>query len=68
MEKLELVFTTAGKGTVSFSVDNPKEGLTLAEVQEKAPTLAKILVTRSGVAAGELKSAKRIKTTSEDLV
>ena len=68
MEKLELVFATTGKSTVTFSIDSPKAGLTLAEVKEKAPTLAKILVTRSGLVAGELKSAKLVKTTSEDLV
>lgn len=67
MKKLELTFTTAGTSTVTFSIDDPKDGLTLTEVQQKAPDIAKVLVTRSGVQAVALKKATIVNTTSTDL-
>ncbi len=67
MKKLELIFTTAGTSTVTLSVDDPKDDLTLAEVKQKAPDIAKVLVTRSGVQAVELKKATIVNTTSTDL-
>ena len=67
MKKLELTFTTAGTSTVTFSIDDPKDGLTLTEVQQKAPDIAKVLVTRAGVQAVALKKATIVNTTSKDL-
>lgn len=68
MKKLELTFTTAsGKSTISLSIADPREDLTLAEVQQKAPAIAAVLVSRSGLSADKLSKAVIISTTEEAL-
>lgn len=68
MKKLELTFTTtSSKSNISITIADPKENLTLAEVQEKAPAIAAVLVNRSGLAADKLYKAVIISTTEEVL-
>ena len=68
MKKLELTFTTtSSKSSISITIADPKENLTLAEVQEKAPAIAAVLVNRSGLTADKLSKAVNISTTEEAL-
>lgn len=68
MKKLELTFTTtSSKSNISITIADPKENLTLAEVQEKAPAIAAVLVNRSGLTADKLYKAVIINTTEEVL-
>ncbi|WP_303230798.1 DUF2922 family protein [Dialister succinatiphilus] len=68
MKKLELTFTTtSSKSSISITIADPKENLTLAEVQEKAPAIAAVLVNRSGLTADKLSKAVIINTTEEAL-
>ena len=68
MKKLELTFTiTSSKSSISITIADPKENLTLAEVQEKAPAIAAVLVNRSGLIADKLSKAVIISTTEEEL-
>ncbi|WP_302490161.1 DUF2922 family protein [uncultured Dialister sp.] len=68
MKKLELTFTTtSSKSSISITIADPKENLTLAEVQEKAPAIAAVLVNRSGLTADKLSKAVIISTTEETL-
>ena len=64
MKKLELTFTTtSSKSSISITIADPKENLTLAEVQEKAPAIAAVLVNRSGLTADKLSKEVIISTT-----
>lgn len=68
MKKLELTFTTtSSKSSISITIADPKENLTLAEVQEKAPAIAAVLVNRSGLTADKRSKAVIISTTEEAL-
>lgn len=68
MKKLELTFTTtSSKSSISITIADPKENLTLTEVQEKAPAIAAVLVNRSGLTADKLSKAVIINTTEEAL-
>jgi hypothetical protein len=67
MKKLELTFSTAGTSTISLTIADPKDNLTLAEVQQKAPAIAAVLVSRSGIAANKLLKAVIVSTTEEEL-
>lgn len=68
MKKLELTFTTtSSKSSISITIADPKENLTLAEVQEKAPAIAAVLVNRSGLTADKLSKTVIISTTEEAL-
>lgn len=68
MKKLELTFTTtSSKSSISITIADPKENLTLAEVQEKAPAIAAVLVNRSGLTADKPSKAVIISTTEEAL-
>ncbi len=67
MKKLELTFTTASKSTISLTIADPKENLTLTEVQTKAPAIAAVLVSRSGLTADKLIKAVIVNTTEEEL-
>ena len=63
---LEMVFS-AGKSTFTVSIPNPKVGLTLAEVKEKAPDIANVMMTRSGVRLGDFIKAEISKNSRTPL-
>ena len=68
MEKeLELVFR-AGGTTMTINVKDPKDGLTLAQVQEAAGKLIPVLETTKGEAATALEKAQIITTEVTALV
>ena len=50
-----------------FSLENPKEGLTLDEAKQEAAKLIPVLVTRSGAEVKEFVSAVISTTTDEPL-
>lgn len=68
MKKLELTFTTASKSMISITIADPKDNLTLTEVQAKAPAIAAVLVNRTGLTAEKLYKAVIVNTTEEALV
>lgn len=63
---LEMVFS-AGKSTFTVSIPNPKVGLTLDEVKEKAPDIANVMMTRSGVRLGDFIKADITQNTRTPL-
>lgn len=67
MKTLELTFATAGTNTITVTLDNPKDDLTLETVRTKAPDIANIMVNRSGVQATNLLKAEVVSTTREEL-
>lgn len=64
---LELTFLTETGGTVTLSVPNPQEGLSLTTVNEKAAKLIPVLVSSAGTPVVSLKKARIIETTATDL-
>ena len=67
MKTLKMTFSTAGKSNMVFSLENPKEGLTLDEAKQEAAKLIPVLVTRSGAEGKEFVSAVISTTTDEPL-
>lgn len=67
MKTLEFTFATAGTNTITVTLDNPKDDLTLETVRTKAPDIANIMVNRSGVQATNLLKAEVVSTTREEL-
>lgn len=67
MKTLELTFATAGTNTITVTLDNPKDDLTLETVRTKASDIANIMVNRSGVQATNLLKAEVVNTTREEL-
>ncbi len=66
MKKLELTFTT-GKSTMTITLDNPKEDLTLATVKAEAAKMIPVLITRAGAEVTGLEKAEIVNTTREAL-
>ena len=64
---LELTFLTETGGTVTLSVPNPQEDLSLSTVNEKAAKLIPVLVSSAGTPVVSLKKARLIETTATDL-
>ena len=64
---LELTFLMEGNSTMTLTVPNPPEDLSLATVQEKAAKLIPVLVSNSGAAAVSLKKARLVETKAKDL-
>ena len=67
MKTLKMTFSTAGKSNMVFSLENPKDGLTLDEAKQEAAKLIPVLVTRSGAEVKEFISAVISTTTDEPL-
>ena len=67
-KKLELTFNMEGNGTMTVSIPNPPEDLSLDTVKEKAAKMIPVLVSNSGAAALSLKKAKVVETKATDLV
>ena len=64
---LELTFLTETNGTLTLSVPNPPEDLSLATVKEKAAKLIPVLVSGNGAAVVSLKKARLVETKAKDL-
>ena len=63
VKKLRMVFNTNDQGTLA----NPREELTLVDVQNGANQIIPVLMTTKGVKANDLKRALIITTKEEEL-
>lgn len=64
---LELTFLMEGNGTMTLTIPNPAEDLSLETVKEKAAKIIPVLVSASGAAAVSLKKARLVETKATDL-
>ena len=67
VKKLRMVFNTNDQGTLAIDVPNPREELTLVDVQNGANQIIPVLMTTQGVKANDLKRALIITTKEEEL-
>ena len=67
VKKLRMVFNTNDQGTLAIDVPNPREELTLVDVQNGANQIIPVLMTTTGVKANDLKRALIITTKEEEL-
>lgn len=67
MKTLKLTFSTSGSSNMVLQIENPKEGLTLADVKTEAAKLIPVLITKSGAEVKELIKATISTTTDEEL-
>ena len=67
VKKLRMVFNTNDQGTLAIDVPNPREELTLVDVQNGANQIIPVLMTTKGVKANDLKRAHIITTKEEEL-
>ena len=67
VKKLRMEFNTNDQGTLAIDVPNPREELTLVDVQNGANQIIPVLMTTQGVKANDLKRALIITTKEEEL-
>ena len=67
VKKLRMVFNTNDQGTLAIDVPNPREELTLVDVQNGANQIIPVLMTTKRVKANDLKRALIITTKEEEL-
>lgn len=67
-KKLVMVFDTVGNGSMTVSLDNPKDGITLDDVKEAAAKVVPVLETAKGNKASAFSRAVIVTTAEEELI
>ncbi len=67
MKKLNLIFATSGNSSMTVSLSDPKEDLTLAECQTAAAKMKLVLQPSSGDEVTDFTKAVIVTTTEEEL-
>lgn len=67
MKNLVLVFNTNGKSTMTITLANPRNNVTLDEAKAAAAKMIPVLVTKAGVDVAGLEKAAVITTSEEEL-